>query len=95
MRQIPGNKLLLAYLTRNNLTREAFAAKFAQTFGAQHAVSKTSVVWWINGKQRPESLRREQIAIVTGGDVPATAWVTAQENASLKRGRDRLKGDAA
>lgn len=90
MRIKPAPETLAAYLEKHGLTREGFAELFAATFGPENAVSKTSVIWWINKRQRPEIHRRKQIEILTGGAVTVDSWETADERRSLVKGRARL-----
>ncbi len=66
-----GHSLLNAFLTRNSVTLQAAADALG--------TSKTSVLFWIRGEQRPREPYRVAIETWTHGDVPASSWETATD----------------
>ncbi len=43
------------------------------------SVKRQTVYRWVDGSSRPSALARQVIERVTGGHVPASLWMTAEE----------------
>jgi transcriptional regulator with XRE-family HTH domain len=70
-----GSKLLLDFIDANELSLR----RAARLLG----VSKTTLLFWIRGTQRPDGDNRRAIAKWTRNAVPAEAWLLEGESEPL------------
>jgi hypothetical protein len=51
----------------------------ASSYARLHGHAPKTVQFWLNGKAKPNEPTRKRIEEITGGDVPAVAWVAVKE----------------
>lgn len=66
-----GSALFAGFLEKHGVSRRVAAAGLG--------VSKTTIMFWAKGAQRPELAHRTAIETWTSGAVPATSWVLPGE----------------
>lgn len=66
-----GAKKLGKFLEKHNITRSAA--------GKALGSADPTVCDWIGGKKRPRESKRADIETWTGGEVPASSWLTKEE----------------
>lgn len=74
-----GPRLMLAEIKRRGITR----AKAAEELSVSHV----TLHFWITEKHRPTGPRPELIEVWSGGRVPRSCWLSAEERAALKEAR--------
>lgn len=71
LRATEGAKKLRRFLERNGITRRAA--------GLAVGATNPTVCDWVGGKKRPRESKRVDIEAWTGGEVPASSWLTKDE----------------
>lgn len=70
-----GPELFDRFLTERGIKRSAAATQLNTSVSAIH--------YWIKGGQRPRADVRSKIERWSGGEVPATSWLTEEERKGL------------
>lgn len=86
-RQEGARAALAEFIKKNGITLRAAAESLG--------TSKTSLILWLRGEQRPRPPYRQAIAIWTGGKVPADSWETEEERAVVTAVRPYRPATAA
>lgn len=73
---------LVAFLKRHRLTNSALADACG--------ISKSVIGWWLDGKNRPSAFQRIILERITGGDVRAADWLTAEERKAIRAAKVML-----